>query len=166
MSRALLDHVVQSSLKKVPALRAGATVHVHQKIKEGEKERIQIFKGLVIRVNAGHKTDKTFTVRKVVEGVGVEKIFPFHSSMIEKIEIIKQGRVRRAKLFYMRDLEGKSTRLRETAFELGMLDETAGQAEQSSSEADSPIKEEAAPEEEQAQEQTQTASDDAVVEEK
>ena len=137
MSRALLDHVVQSSLKKVPDLRPGATVHVHQKIKEGEKERVQIFKGLVIRVNAGHKTDKTFTVRKVVEGVGVEKIFPFHSPMIEKIEIVKQGRVRRAKLFYMRNLAGKSTRLRETAMEMGMLEE-------GSSEANAPVEKEEA----------------------
>jgi len=121
MSRALLDHVVASSLKVRPLIKPGATVNVHQKIKEGEKERIQIFKGLVIRINSGHKADKTFTVRKVVEGVGVEKIFPIHSSMIEKIEVVKQGKVRRAKLFYMRDLEGKSTRLRETA--LGMAEE-------------------------------------------
>lgn len=97
-------------------------MNVHQKIKEGEKERIQIFKGLVIRINAGHKTDKTFTVRKVVEGVGVEKIFPMHSSMITKIEVVKQGKVRRAKLFYMRDLEGKSTRLREKAIEMGIVE--------------------------------------------
>lgn len=124
MSRALLDHVAQSSLKKVPVLKPGATVNVHQKIREGEKERIQIFKGLVIRVSSGHKTDKTFTVRKVVEGIGVEKIFPFHSSVIEKIEVVKQGQVRRAKLFYMRSLTGKSTRLRETALELGMVEET------------------------------------------
>ncbi len=119
MSRALLDHVVASSLKVRPVIKPGATVNVHQKIKEGEKERIQIFKGLVIRLNSGHKSDKTFTVRKVVEGVGVEKIFPIHSSMIEKIEVVKQGKVRRAKLFYMRDLEGKSTRLRD----MGIVDD-------------------------------------------
>jgi large subunit ribosomal protein L19 len=123
MSRALLDHVTASSMKKVPDLRAGATVRVYQKIKEGGKERVQMFQGLVIRVSAGAKVDKTFTVRKVVEGVGVEKIFPVYTPTIEKIEIVKQGKVRRAKLYYMRDLEGKSTRLRETELAQAVMDE-------------------------------------------
>lgn len=115
MSRAILDHVTASSTKKaVPVIKPGASVKVYQKITEGEKQRVQMFQGLVISVSAGHNVDKTFTVRKVVEGVGVEKIFPFHSPTIEKIEIMKQGKVRRAKLYYMRDLQGKSTRLRET----------------------------------------------------
>lgn len=122
MSRAILDHVVASSLKKVPDLKPGAIVRVHQKIKEGEKERIQIFKGLLIRLNSGTKLDKTFTVRKVVQGVGVEKIFPLHSPIIEKIEVLKQGKVRRAKLYYMRNLQGKSTRLRESELELAMME--------------------------------------------
>lgn len=123
MSRALLDHVVTSSLKKVPAIKPGATVKIYQKIKEGEKERVQIFQGLVIRLNAGAHLDKTFTVRKIVEGVGVERIFPMHTPNIEKIVILKQGKVRRAKLYYMRNLQGKSTRLRESAVEMGMVDE-------------------------------------------
>lgn len=123
MSRALLDYVVTSSLKKVPAIKPGSTVKVYQKIKEGEKERVQIFQGLVIRLNAGAHLDKTFTVRKIVEGVGVERIFPMHTPNIEKIVILKQGKVRRAKLYYMRNLQGKSTRLRESAVEMGMVDE-------------------------------------------
>lgn len=136
MSRALLDHVVASSLKVRPVIKPGATVNVHQKIKEGEKERIQIFKGLVIRINSGHKSDKTFTVRKVVEGVGVEKIFPIHSSMIEKIEVVKQGKVRRAKLFYMRDLEGKSTRLRD----MGIVDDEPVVEKAAAKEVDEEVK--------------------------
>jgi large subunit ribosomal protein L19 len=120
MSRALLDHVTASAIRKVPELKPGATVKVYQKIKEGGKERVQMFQGLIIRVNAGAGVDKTFTVRKVVEGVGVEKIFPVHTPTIEKIVIVKQGKVRRSKLYYMRDLQGKSTRLRETELAAAM----------------------------------------------
>jgi len=117
MSQAILSHVSNSVItKEMPVIHPGMVVRVHQKIKEGEKERIQIFEGLVISMNAGDtKADKTLTVRKVVEGVGVEKIFPIYSKMVEKIEVVKQGKVRRAKLYYMRDLEGKSTRLQEDA---------------------------------------------------
>jgi len=105
--------------KEAIIYKPGMIVKIHQKIKEmntkgEEKERIQIFKGLVIRINAGHKTDKTFTVRKVVEGVGVEKIFPLHLPKIEKIEIKKKSKIRRAKLYYMRERSGKSARLKET----------------------------------------------------
>ena len=115
MSQALLDHVSNASVKKdVPALKPGYVVRVHQRIKEGEKERVQIFEGLIIKMSSGARaTDKTFTVRKVVEGVGVEKVFPIHSPMIEKIEVTKQGKVRRSKLYYMRTLQGKSTRLQD-----------------------------------------------------
>lgn len=114
MSQAILDHVSGLAVKKeVPDLRPGHVVRVHLKIKEGEKERVQIFEGLVISLNAGSKADKTFSVRKVVEGVGVEKVFPLHSPLIEKIEIVKLGKVRRAKLYYMRDLAGKATRLQD-----------------------------------------------------
>lgn len=100
-------------IKKVPALKSGYTVRVHQKIKEGDKERIQIFEGLVIRINSGHGADKTFTVRKVVGGIGVEKIYPLHSTIIAKIEIVKTSKVRRAKLNYLRERFGKSARLKE-----------------------------------------------------
>lgn len=100
--------------KKVPVIQTGHTVRVHQKIKEGEKERIQIFEGLVIRVHGGHGADKTFTVRKIVEGIGVEKIFPLYSPNIQKIEVKKESKVRRAKLYYMRERAGKSARLKES----------------------------------------------------
>lgn len=100
--------------KKIPVIQVGHTVRVHQKIKEGEKERIQVFEGLVIRVNSGHGADKTFTVRKIVEGIGVEKIFPLYSPNIQKIEVKKESKVRRAKLYYMRDRAGKSARLKES----------------------------------------------------
>ena len=96
----------------MPALNTGMTVRVHQKIKEGEKERIQIFEGLIIKISHGHGVDKTLTVRKVVEGIGVEKIFPIHSPNIAKIEITKKSKVRRSKLYYMRERFGKSARLK------------------------------------------------------
>jgi len=99
--------------KKVPVLKVGNTVKVHQKIKEGAKERIQIFEGLIIKLNSGYAADKTFTVRKIVDGVGVEKIFPLYSPLIE-IEVVKKAKVRRAKLYYMRERSGKSARLKET----------------------------------------------------
>lgn len=117
MSQAILNHVTQSLLRKVPDVRAGQTVKIFQKIKEGEKERTQIFEGLIIKVSSGHNISKTFTVRKLVDGIGVEKIFPLHSPIISKIEIVKEGKVRSSKLYYMRDLSGKSARLRETMFD-------------------------------------------------
>lgn len=100
--------------KKLPELRSGYTVKVHQKIKEGEKERVQIFEGLIIKINSGYGADKTMTVRKIVEGVGVEKIFPLYSPNVVKIEVKKKSKVRRAKLYYMKDRSGKSARLKET----------------------------------------------------
>ncbi len=96
----------------LPPFRAGDTVKVFSRIKEGEKERIQVFEGVVIRKRKGN-TGATFTVRKVSYGVGVEKIFPFHSPTIDKIEIISKGKVRRARLYYLRKLRGKAARLKE-----------------------------------------------------
>ncbi len=112
----ILQDIQQSVIKKkVPEIKAGYTVRVHQKIKEGDKERIQVFEGLVLQVSSGHgPADKTFTVRKVVEGIGVEKIFPLHSPLIEKIQVKKEGKVRRARLYYMGNRFGKSARLRES----------------------------------------------------
>ncbi|MBI2634612.1 50S ribosomal protein L19 [Candidatus Peregrinibacteria bacterium] len=110
----ILKEIQELSIKKkMPVLRPGYTVRIHQKIKEGEKDRIQIFEGLIIKINAGHGGDKTFTVRKIVEGVGVEKIFPLYSPLIEKIDVKKEGNIRRAKLYYMRGRAGKSARLKE-----------------------------------------------------
>ena len=93
-------------------IKAGDTVSVHYKIKEGEKERVQIFEGIVI-ARSGASTRETFTVRKISYGVGTERIFPLHSKQIAKIEVKKQGRVRRAKLYYMRGLSKKASRIKE-----------------------------------------------------
>ncbi|PKL36792.1 50S ribosomal protein L19 [Candidatus Peregrinibacteria bacterium HGW-Peregrinibacteria-1] len=113
MTNLLQDIQKLAITKAVPDVKSGLTVRVHQRIKEGEKERVQIFEGLVIRVNSGHGADKTFTVRKIVDGIGVEKIFPLYSTNIEKIEIQRKSKIRRAKLYYMRDRSGKSARLKD-----------------------------------------------------
>jgi large subunit ribosomal protein L19 len=99
----------------LPAFAPGDTVKVHVKIKEGEKERIQVFQGVVISKRKG-TTNATFTVRKVSYGVGVERIFPLHSPIIDKIEVVTRGRVRRAKIYYLRKLRGKAARLKERRF--------------------------------------------------
>ena len=95
----------------LPAFRSGDTVKVHLRIVEGEKERVQIFQGNVIRIKRG-TSDATFTVRKISDGVGVERIFPLHSPFIERVELIAQGRVRRSRLYYLRDRKGKSARIK------------------------------------------------------
>jgi len=96
----------------LPAFRIGDTIRVHVKIKEGDKERIQVFEGIVIARKNGDLRS-TFTVRKTSFGQGVERIFPLHSPIIEKIEVTRKGRVRRAKLYYLRDLRGKAAKIRE-----------------------------------------------------
>jgi large subunit ribosomal protein L19 len=96
----------------LPAFGPGDTVKVHVKIKEGEKERIQTFEGVVISMRGGSATE-TFTVRKVSYGVGVERIFPLHSPAISGIDVITRGRVRRAKIYYLRNLRGKAARIKE-----------------------------------------------------
>ena len=95
-----------------PDFGPGDTVKVHVKIKEGEKERIQIFQGVVISKRKG-STNATFTVRKVSYGIGVERIFPLHSPTLDKIEVVTKGRVRRAKIYYLRNLKGKAARIKE-----------------------------------------------------
>ena len=95
---------------QVPQFRVGDTVKVHTKISEGDKERIQIFEGVVIRKKRG-QVNTTFTVRKMSYGVGVERIFPLYSPRIDKIEIMTSGKVKRARLFYLRELQGKAARL-------------------------------------------------------
>lgn len=96
----------------IPEFRAGDTVNVHVRVIEGEKERIQQFQGVVIGIK-GSGSSRSFTVRKVSNGVGVERIFPLHSTKLAKIEVIREGRVRRAKLYYLRGLRGKATRIKE-----------------------------------------------------
>ncbi len=96
----------------IPKLRSGDTVRVHVKIKEGDKYRIQIFEGVVLSIKR-HGISSTFTVRKVSSGYGVERIFPLHSPIIEKVDVVKQGKVRRARLYYLRGRRGKAARLKE-----------------------------------------------------
>ncbi len=99
----------------LPDFAAGDTIKVFVKIKEGEKERIQAFQGVVISKRKG-RVNATFTVRKVSYGVGVERIFPFHSPVINKIEVVSRGRVRRSKIYYLRKLRGKASRIKERRF--------------------------------------------------
>src|SRR5919106_354671 len=96
----------------LPTFQSGDTVRVHVRVVEGEKERIQMFEGVVIARKGGSNRE-TFTVRKISYGIGIERIFPLHSPMIEKIDIIRMGRVRRAKLYYLRDKKGRAARIRE-----------------------------------------------------
>ena len=109
----VLDTIEREQMRlDIPAFRPGDTVKVHVKIREGEKDRVQIFQGVVIaRKNAAMRS--SFTVRKISHGVGVEKTFPVHSPRIEKVELNSQGRVRRSKLYYLRKLRGKAARIRE-----------------------------------------------------
>lgn len=98
---------------KFPAFGAGDTINVHYKIKEGNKERIQQFQGTVIQIRNNGSAGETFTVRKISSGVGVERIFPMLSPNIEKVELLRRGKVRRARLFYLRGLKGKAARIKE-----------------------------------------------------
>ena len=109
----LIELVEKSYLKSdVPQFKSGDTVAVHYKVKEGNKERIQVFEGVVIRVSGG-SVAKNFTVRKISSGIGVERIIPLNSPLIEKIEVKRIGKVRRSKLYYLRNLSGKAARIKE-----------------------------------------------------
>lgn len=113
MNLNLLKEVTATQLKTdIPEFRSGCTVRVHVKIKEGDKSRIQIFEGLVIARQGGGISDM-FIVRKISNGVGVERTFPVHSPIIDKIEVVRHGKVRRNKLFYLRGLSGKASRIKE-----------------------------------------------------
>jgi large subunit ribosomal protein L19 len=132
MSQQILDKVEKSSLKsEVPEFRIGDTVDVHTRILEGEKERIQIFNGVVI-ARAGSGSRATFTVRRIVQGEGVERKFPIHSPRIASVEVKRSGVVRRAKLYYLRERVGKSVRLRERKTEQRGKGATADKAASSS----------------------------------
>ena len=109
----LVDQIEAKEMKKeVADVHIGDTVKVHMRIVEGEKERIQVIEGVVIKMR-GSGARKTLTVRKISFGIGVERIFPFHSPRVEKIEILKRAKIRQAKLYYLRELRGKAARLKE-----------------------------------------------------
>jgi large subunit ribosomal protein L19 len=109
----VVEQEYSSAREKMPDFRAGDTINVHVKIKEGAKERIQQFQGVVIQRKGYGTNGESFTVRKVSNGVGVERIFPITSPSIDKIELLKQGKVRRAKINYMKGRHGKSARIKE-----------------------------------------------------
>jgi large subunit ribosomal protein L19 len=102
----------------IPSFKAGDTVNVYVKIKEGDKERVQQFKGVCIQ-RRGEGSTETFTVRKISSGIGVERIFPVHSPSLDKVEVLRRGRVRRARLFYLRDKIGKKARIKELKTQKG-----------------------------------------------
>jgi large subunit ribosomal protein L19 len=112
-----VENFLKPTIKKdLPPIKSGDTVRIHQKIKEGDKERIQVFEGLVLARKHGKEAGATITVRKVISGIGVERIIPLHSPTLQKIEIVKSGKVRRAKLYYLRRLKGKKARLKKKEF--------------------------------------------------
>lgn len=118
MSSQLLHTQAKKYEKKLPELVPGMTVRVFEKVKEGDKERTQIFEGLIISIHKGHNMmDRSFTVRRVVSGVGVEKVFPLYSPVIEKIVVSKVAKVRRAKLSFLRGRSGKAARMSERFIE-------------------------------------------------
>jgi large subunit ribosomal protein L19 len=108
-----IETVERRQLVERPPMKAGDTVRVHVKVREGDKERIQVFEGIVIGMHRGGAR-ASFTVRKVSFGQGVERIFPLHSPIVDRIEVVRSARVRRAKLYYLRDLKGKAARMKET----------------------------------------------------
>jgi len=113
----LIDQIEKEQLREQIAFNVGCNVKVFYKIKEGEKERVQIFEGVVIAKKGGAKNaTATFTVRKVSSGFGIERVFPLHSPKIDKLEVVRHGKVRRAKLYYLRDRFGKAARIKEKRF--------------------------------------------------
>jgi large subunit ribosomal protein L19 len=114
-------------MKDVPPFRAGDTLRVSVRVREGDKERLQAFEGVCI-ARRGSGVSASFTVRKISNGVGVERIFPVHSPMIAEIAVVRRGRVRRAKLFYLRSLAGKATRIREKKIRVAVPETTTGES--------------------------------------
>src|SRR5512132_300917 len=110
LRKAIADIQAKYARKDVPKMRAGDTVRVHTKIKEGDKERIQVFEGVVIAYRKGAPGSSMFTVRKMSYGVGVERMFPVHSPRIDRIEVVGHGEVRRSRLYYLRELQGTAAR--------------------------------------------------------
>ena len=145
-----IEQIIQPFLKKnLPNIQPGDTVRVHQKVKEGEKERIQVFEGIVLARKHGAGINATITVRRVTKGYGVERVFPIHSPVLDKIEIVKRAKVRRAKLYYLREAKGKKGRLRARTMGLEVSEpEPAPEPEPKSTEGEEkPAKEEVKKEE-------------------
>lgn len=133
----LIQRAVKSShqTKTFPQFRAGDTVEVHVKVKEGEKERVQLYRGIVLKLQ-GQGVSRSFTVRKISDGVGVERTFPFTSPIIDKVELIANGQVRRSKLYYLRRLEGKAAKVKSelaAAAEIASAESATGGAKASNS---------------------------------
>ena len=112
------DAFANEKAASYPKFKAGDTLIITYRIKEGDKERLQKFKGVVIQIKGGSPATKTFTIRKISNGIGVERIFPFNSPFIESIEVNKVGKVRRARIFYLRELSGKKARIKEKKLSL------------------------------------------------
>lgn len=141
---------------RFPRFKAGQTVRVHQRILEGEKERVQIFEGLIIAVNGGKSLQSTITVRKISQGIGIEQGFAVHSPAVAKIEMVREGKVRRSKIYFMRNLQGKAARLKERFYTEKEISEMTG----AFSEVDESVIEEAvlAAEDEEKGEQKQSSA--------
>ena len=107
------DAFANEAVKNIPSFKAGDTITVTYRIKEGDKERLQKFRGVVLQLRGSSPATKTFTIRKVSNGIGVERIFPMNSPFIDSIEVNKVGKVRRARIFYLRNLSGKKARIKE-----------------------------------------------------
>ena len=107
------DFTKEDLNNKIPKFKSGDTLSVGVKVIEGEKSRVQIFEGIVIAISSGIGTSKTFTLRKISNGIGVERIFPLHSPNLESIKVVKRGKVRRAKLYYLRERKGRAAKIKE-----------------------------------------------------
>lgn len=156
----------ESAKKSYPAFKAGQTVRIHERIREGDKERTQIFEGLIIQTK-GQGAGKTITVRKIIGGIGVEKIFSIYSNVILKIDLVKEAKTRRSRIFFMRERSGKSARLKEKFLTEKDLQEMASYSQASEEDIEEAV--EAAKEEETAVEQViaeETPATEEVLEEK
>ena len=114
--KGILDAEYAEKRNSIPAFGAGDTINVHVKIKEGNKERVQLYQGVVIQRRNPNSMSETFTVRKTSNGIGVERIFPILSPTVDKIEVVRRGKVRRARIFYLRAAKGKAARIKERRF--------------------------------------------------
>jgi len=168
----MIEKILKKYLKKnAPDLRSGDTVRVHIKVLEGNKERVQAFEGLVISVSHGKGIDGTFVVRKESFGVGVERTFPLHSPRVIKVERIKQSKVRKSRLYYMRELTGKSARLKDLNHDYKIWEEKDAEEELAKIEAEKAAAAEAeaakkAAEEEELAKKAEALAGDRIKEEK